>query len=296
MSLILGAVQFGVDYGVTNQAGKPSEKIAFGTIDTAWDLGIRTLDSAQAYGEANTVVARYHQARDQRFSVINKIMRYPQSLDDVRKSLLKELRAMNINRFDCIMFHHASSISFDLPISFVEELKTDFCDRLGVSIDTSEDYHILAKRFNFDVVQLPLNVLNQNFMPDDFLQDLKERSIEIHVRSAFLQGVLLSTKPIPNYLRALQPNVEKFQNDCKNLDISLAAGCFLFLLQKPAVDHVVVGAQNAVQLEETVYAYKMAQNAFEAGKTLPWQNYACDDFDLIYPACWPDLQKKAALK
>ena len=56
----------------------------------------------------------------------------------------------------------------------------------------------LAKNLIFDVIQLPINVLNQEFFQKEFFVELKKKKIEIHARSIFLQGLLIeNTKNFP---------------------------------------------------------------------------------------------------
>lgn len=293
MGLILGSVQFGVEYGITNHAGQPSLDTAFETLNAAWDAGIRVLDSAQAYGNANKVITEYHKHHKQRFSIINKVMRYPQKTEESAASLLRERDEMDIEKFDCVMFHYAGSVNSEVPRSFLEEFKKlGVADRIGLSIETTDDYLVLKDRFDFDVVQLPLNILSRNFMPDKFLEDLKQNNVEIHARSAFLQGLLLGNiSDIPPYLGPLASPIQKFQKECAALGISPATGCFLFLLQSPSIAHIVTGAQNAAQLQEIIKAYEAAQNC---KKALPWKDYAVDDFDLVHPSKWATLNQKSA--
>ena len=48
--IVLGTVQFGMDYGITNLGGKPSKEAAFSTLEAAWELGVRQFDTAPGYG------------------------------------------------------------------------------------------------------------------------------------------------------------------------------------------------------------------------------------------------------
>ena len=47
--LVLGTVQLGLDYGIANENGKPTQDQATAIIQKAWDNGIREFDTAQAY-------------------------------------------------------------------------------------------------------------------------------------------------------------------------------------------------------------------------------------------------------
>ena len=48
--------------------------------------------------------------------------------------------------------------------------------------------------YDIDLVQLPLNILDRRLIDSDILARLKNRGVEIHVRSVFLQGLLLMPK------------------------------------------------------------------------------------------------------
>ena len=119
-----------------------------------------------------------------------------------------------------------------------------------------------------------------------------QNNIEIHARSAFLQGLILDKiSDIPSYLKPLTSPIQKFHEDCAGVEISPAGGCLLFLLQNPSIAHIVTGAQNAGQFQEIVKAYEMAQNSKE---TLPWKDYAVDDFNLVHPSKWASLNQNSA--
>ena len=51
--LILGTVQFGLDYGINNKLGKPNFKQSCEILSKAFDNGITTLDTAEAYGRCS---------------------------------------------------------------------------------------------------------------------------------------------------------------------------------------------------------------------------------------------------
>ena len=59
MKYIMGTAQLGVNYGINNHAGKPDTQTALNMLDYAWNLGVRTLDTASAYGDAELLIGRY---------------------------------------------------------------------------------------------------------------------------------------------------------------------------------------------------------------------------------------------
>ena len=56
MKLALGTAQFGMEYGVANQSGKPSQKGMRSILDLAWDHGMHTIDTAKAYGNSEETI------------------------------------------------------------------------------------------------------------------------------------------------------------------------------------------------------------------------------------------------
>ena len=107
-----------------------------------------------------------------------------------------------------------------------------------------------------------------------------------------MQGLLLSNpEAIPPYLRPLAGNIEKFQSDCNEQGIAPATACLLFLLQKTTIDHIVVGAQDVLQLAGIIQSFDAAQTALAQGQNLNWKDYSCNNFDLVHPSRWPGLKK-----
>lgn len=291
MKLVLGAVQFGVDYGVANSQGMPSMDVAFETLDEAWCAGIRILDSAQGYGCANKVLSAYHSRSENRFKIINKVLRHPPhdaaDIDKIVHSLTDERQMLEIDAFECVMFHYAFSVNHVVPDDFFSDLKRQGITREnGLSISSVDEYKTLSNRFCFDTIQLPLNILNAAFFPDSFLEQLAGR--KIFIRSAFLQGLLINrSDEMPSYLRALKSLIDKFKADCSTLDISPIVGCLLFLLEKKYVDYIVVGAQNRQQMQEIVAAYKDAEYLRSCDVSMNWKCYQSTEFDLVNPPAWP---------
>ena len=125
-------------------------------------------------------------------------------------------------------------------------------------------------------------------MPSGFLQELVSKGVEIHARSAFLQGLaLLHFEEIPHHLAGLSAQVKIFHEECQAKGLSPLAAALLFLRQNEFVGAAVVGAQNAQQIKEITQAF-----ASDKDIKLAWPKYACDNFDLVTPSCWNNLKKE----
>lgn len=298
MKLALGIVQFGLAYGVANHAGKPPLTQAFAVLDAAWEDGVRLIDSAQEYGDANQVLAQYHAARSHRFSVINKVWRHPTNYNDVYDTLARERDSLRIDCFDTVMFHHPATVDQTVPDDLFDRLKSaGLIKRGGLSFERPADYQRLSQRFAFDVVQLPINMVNQQFISAEFIQSLARDQVEIHARSVFLQGLLLSSPDqIPAHLAPFKDIVARLKNDCADSDVDAPidplAACLLYVLQMPAVENIVVGAQDISQWAQISSTYQALTDR-ASSVALPWADYAVSDERLAFPALWSSLLTQA---
>ena len=74
--------------------------------------------------------------------------------------------------------------------------------RIGVSVYDAAEIDGVLEIFRPDVVQLPLNIFDQRLIQSGHIKALQSAGIEIHARSAFLQGILLSERSaLPDYFK-----------------------------------------------------------------------------------------------
>jgi preprotein translocase subunit SecY len=63
--------------------------------------------------------------------------------------------------------------------------------KIGASIYNPLDLEEMSKTFRFDLIQAPFNLVDRRLQKTGWLKKLKDKGVEIHTRSAFLQGLLL---------------------------------------------------------------------------------------------------------
>src|SRR5262249_38095998 len=123
--------------------------------------------------------------------------------------------------------------------------------RIGASLYGAEDLALVESRIRPELVQLPLNVLDRRFLYAEHLPRLKKVKTEIHVRSVFLQGLLLmSAEKLPSYFSPVRAEIEKISQQWSRQHVSALAGCLAFALQQPEIDTVVVGLNRRSELQE----------------------------------------------
>src|SRR5690349_3253425 len=104
--IILGTVQFGLDYGIANRSGKPTTNEVTAILDCAAANNVRMLDTAEAYGDSQEVIGRYHRASSNRFDVITKYSASRKDLPaDIVSRVEKDIDTLGVDSLYGYMFH-----------------------------------------------------------------------------------------------------------------------------------------------------------------------------------------------
>jgi aryl-alcohol dehydrogenase-like predicted oxidoreductase len=198
--LCLGTVQLGVQYGIANRTGKPDQKTAFEILDLAFEGGIRRLDTAQSYGESESLIGEYHRARpDRQFKVVSKLdprcdPEVPgEVVDQVRRSvdcLQAPLDALLLH--DPTLLHRWNS-GFGAALSAC--IGAGLTRHIGVSTYTPEEFDLALGLPAIDVIQAPVNALDRRLIAGGQLSRARDVGKTIYLRSVFLQGLLLLDLP-----------------------------------------------------------------------------------------------------
>lgn len=260
MKLALGTVQFGLDYGAFNQGGQVSDDGVTAILARAEEAGIDTLDTARAYGTSEAVLGRHDAAR--RFRVVTKVRALAGETDvaaAVAASITESREALRTDRLDSLLFHSAADLLGDSGIAAWKAAEAaqgrGEVSLLGASVYDHEEALAIAARFPIRVVQLPVNIFDQRAIADGALARLKDQNIEVHARSAFLQGFALSDPAnLPERLKRFRPALDRFREFVKDKGTSQLDAALQFVLGQDAIDRVVVGVQQMSELEEAVAA------------------------------------------
>lgn len=243
--LALGTVQFGLDYGISNQTGQTTEEEVFSILNVASQHGISMLDTAQAYGASEEILGRFH---TNRFDIVTKIQ--PKSNDKSASMLVEEsLKRLNVDFLYGVLFHSAES-ALSNPKSHQEllSLKTDgYIKKVGFSVYTPQELDCLIETFGIpDLVQVPFSHLDRRF--ESTLISLHKKGVEVHTRSTFLQGLFFMN---PDEISPFFKPVKGYLRDLKNVfsDLEQLAGFLLsYVATRPFIDKVVLGVNNSQQL------------------------------------------------
>ena len=182
--LILGTVQLGIPYGINNHAGQPDQSTANAIFHSAWAGGIRLLDTAESYGNAQQVIGHYHVGQSELFDVITKLKPGKNPIS-VKTSLIEDMNTLNVDSI-------YSNLELEFVLNFPE----------------------------INLIQLPFNMLDNWCQRGESIKKAKVKGIEIHVRSVFLQGLFfMKEADIPVKLNPLVPFLRQLGNICKEFNM-----------------------------------------------------------------------------
>ncbi|WP_429119838.1 aldo/keto reductase [Aeromonas allosaccharophila] len=278
MRLALGTVQFGLDYGVSNRDGQVSDGELDAIIALARHAGIDTLDTAQAYGNAEQRLGK----RDiTGFALIDKLAP-GLPLTDVHDAVNHSMQLLGRKRLDGLLLHRSQDASPALFELLAELQQQGTVGKLGVSVYSPEELGAwIAAGYPLELVQLPANLLDQRFLRTGWLDKLVEMGCEIHVRSLFLQGLLLmQPAQRPDYFYRFSAKLEQFDNWRPSL--SPLGKALSIMTDLPEVSRFVIGVCHKQELAAIVAASHALHQCNEA-EIAP---LASIEQDLINPALW----------
>ncbi|MGL5467274.1 MAG: aldo/keto reductase [Shewanella sp.] len=278
MRLALGTVQFGLDYGISNHDGQVCDEELDETIALARHAGIDTLDTAQAYGNAEQ---RLGQRDITGFTIIDKLApRIP--LSDVKAAVNNSLHLLGRKRLDGLLLHRSQDASPAMVELLTDLQKKGSIGKLGISVYSPEELDAWsAAGYPLELVQLPANLLDQRFLRTGWLDKLVDMGCEIHVRSLFLQGLLLmQPAQRPDYFQRFATALERF--DHWHPSMAPLGRALSIMTALPQVSRFVVGVCHAQELAAIVAASQALHECYEADIA----HLASMEQELINPGLW----------
>ena len=288
MRLALGTVQFGQSYGVANKAGQVPDAEAKAILEYAASSGIGMLDTAIGYGDSEQ---RLGEIGISDWQVVSKIPAVPNVCGDigdwVSKSVQGSLQRLGIRRLYAVLLHKPQQLlgaDGGQIYAGLQQLKqSGLVQRIGVSIYDPAELDELFRGFAFDVVQAPFNLLDRRLIDSGWMSRLAAKGAELHVRSIFLQGLLLMPPgDRPAKFNRWQEHWLAYSEWLRSCNLTPLQACLRYSLSFPEVARVIVGVETTGQLQAIVEA---------TGGLLPAPPSALQahDCDLINPSVWATL-------
>lgn len=287
--LILGTVQFGLDYGITNSSGEIPDQVVQQMLVFAEEHDIRIFDTAADYGNSQYRLGQLAPIGNRNRYVTKFSLPTDGSSPTHENVYSDSMKLLQVEKLHGVLFHKLEDLRDSRLEKTLEILRAGrdagILSKIGVSIYNRADLELALEVFpDLDLLQLPANVLDMNLLESEEVHKLKSRGVEIHVRSVFLQGLLLtSPSQLSDFFEPLKPALIKLQNVAAKTGKSVLELLLAKIRHHRYVDAVLVGATTLGELTEITSAWESASEY--------------EDFELpavpreiLDPRAWPKVR------
>ncbi len=257
--------------------------------------GIHWLDTAASYGDSENVIGELRPLSDA-FSVVTKTPQFGRTrieVEDVRT--LRETFDRSLKRLRCtqvyaLLVHQAQDLLSDGGRNLFDEMSSLKAEgrvmKIGVSVYTPAQVEQVFERFPIDIVQVPINVLDQRLLTGGQLGLLKRHGIEIHARSVFLQGLLLmNVEELPAHFDSIRALLRAFQRTITAHGLDPLGACLQFVMNISEIDAVICGVNSAKELHEIVSRVRSV-----GSPGIDYTEFRVTDTRILHPTDWPLLR------
>lgn len=289
MKIGLGTVQFGLDYGISNREGRTSPDEVVRIIEVAKQYSIAVIDTAALYGTSEEVLG-YALPQGNDFKLVTKTIRLDSNritaseIGQLERAFSASLKKLRTHSIYGLMLHNPDDLLAQGGEVLFECLRfqqeSGRVKKIGVSVYTGDQIDRILDRFEIDLVQLPINVLDQRLLSGGHLALLKSRGVEIHARSAFLQGLLLmDPETLPFYFDRAKKLLKDYHKFLQSNGITPVQAALGFLAGRNEIDVVICGVNNHRQLIELCKSTQPLTG-------VDFTPFALEDPNILNPSLW----------
>ena len=296
--LVLGTVQFGLNYGINNQQGQPSLEKSFEMLNFAYEKGISIFDTAYAYGNAEEILGEFSKSRNlnERIKIITKLKpsiiseTKGAAYDIITANLEESLKRLKRDYVDGYFFHTPAYVKDDKLVNALSRLRQQgLIKNIGVSIYEVEDAIYAAKLKEIDYIQVPYSIFDQRMEKTGFFQLAKKNGKTVFARSAFLQGLFfMSEDKIPSHLETAKIYLRELDKVIAKYNLSRRQAALLFSLKNEKIDYVVFGVDNIDQLKNNIEISERNVDCERCVEELKNKFFDIEK-NIIFPGLWKKL-------
>ena len=292
MKLGLGTAQFGMPYGATNATGIPSMTSVSEILDIARDGNVDLVDTAACYGDSERILGAllpegWSPRLVTKTTPLGDSPVTQEALTGVREEALRSIELLGCRPLYALLVHHGTDVlkrDGDRLIGMLRRFKEEgSVENIGVSVYGGAELDAILSRFVPDIVQLPYSLCDQRLHDSGHLKKLHRSGVEIHARSVFLQGTLLTTpERLPPYFAPLRGVLDRLAagyGDCPTMRVAV---CLKAVMMAPEIDTAIVGVAEPGQLRTILDAMQLAGEI-----SLDRERFRVDHNSMLDPSTWP---------
>jgi len=287
--LALGTAQFGSDYGIANKEGKIKLSDANKILNLAKKNSIELIDTATTYGDSQTIIGNLG-IKD--FKIVTKLPDLPKYITDidswVEDQVISSLTLLDVSSCYGLLIHKSKDLLDKTGKKLINAIKrvknNGLVEKIGISIYDPSELEYLMQLNNFDIVQAPLNIIDRRLEKSGWLSKLNKCGVEVHSRSAFLQGLLLmSRNQLPEKFMKWQNILDRWFLEIEKDNLKALEECLSYPLSLKEVKYVIVGVDSYYQFKNLLKVSECRRSNND------WSFMISDDQMLINPYNWNKL-------
>lgn len=298
--LILGTVQLGMDYGISNTKGKPAFSQGINLLNYAIGHGINTFDTARKYGTSENLIGKFlaNKPQGSPLHIITKFALDPEVENDLEKcwdqaslSVRQSLNLLGVSSVCGCLFHRAPAnnltrLSGILPVIFDRLKEEGMIGFGGLSAYYPADVETTLEIPQIEMVQVPFNLFDQRLLKAGLLRAMKIYQKLVIARSVFLQGLFfLEPESLTGNLLNAGKYLSLLRQICRDNEWSISQLAFSFVRDQPDIDCLVIGAADLAQVRENIDLLD-GPSLSSAMKDFVDVNFQVDDEIIITPGLW----------
>lgn len=279
MKFVLGIANFDRNYSFSNNI---NQRKINSILKLANNLKFREIDTANNYSQANKILKSNNYKK--KFLLNTKIsnIKGKNFKNKINYEIKKFKKKLEVNKINTLLFHDRNQIfekNIKKIISYVLELKRNkIIKKYGFSIYNSDELKEILKYSNPDVIQLPGNIFDHRYLNKKKLKELKNKKIEIQVRSIFLQGVTLKRIYPTKDIKSVEI-LKKYWKKIESLGINPLKYNIDFLKKFKDVDKFIVSFEDQNQMIEFIKIFNSKKKEISKG-------FKTTNLYLINPYLW----------
>jgi aryl-alcohol dehydrogenase-like predicted oxidoreductase len=280
--ILIGTAQLCGGYGVFGQDMTWQDSLDL--LHFARANGFSAFDTAPGYGGAEKALGEAFAGNAE---IVTKTAYLKPEWSEASKaasidaSLDASLAALRKHTLDGLLLHTPQQFSAPVAACLNRAKDKGLVRKVGVSVYTAAEIDAVLAVWWPDIIQLPMSLLDQRLIASGHIDRLRDLGVEIHVRSVFLQGILLAEpKQIPACLSPLGPRVALLREQAGDDPAALAGLCLGFILDAVPNGKIVAGIQSPDQIRDLSAALDRARMPDGPAR------FAVDDPLLVNPANW----------
>ena len=280
IKLGIGSAQFGLDYGITNKKGQLLESEVKQILNNKDIKTFSFIDTASSYGNAERLLGKILSSKTH-LKVITKIGSMQNKKETLiyqyEKQLQKSLLNLKKKNLYGLLLHKPSDLKNNESQSIYKWLRSlkekKVIKKIGISIYQKNDLENIPKDL-LNIVQLPLSIYDQSNLLNGTIEELNQNGSEIHIRSLFLQGLILQESkfwPIKNNLKILVKHHQKFYDFLNSKKITPLEATLEFVNNLKNVDAAIIGISSLKEFNEIINAYLRIKKSPSKINYYDWQ-------------------------